>query len=244
MRTSNTFALVIGFALALFFGLACGDATQTEPAPVPCYLTPELPECSCDDADPCTWDTHNIDGCDHESVTYGHECIGEIGFCDVGGVCRQECDKRPCYDSVVEAPYGCVYTQRKNGWTCTDESGATGLCDDGECMIPNTAIEACKWHDNGDPCAYEDVNGVCTDGVCGPRTDAGACVAQETKCEMADGAAGWCGTWEWPTSGVLYCRSCEETTCLGVPGCSIVGNVCQGGSGDGGCPLGCCPVCY
>lgn len=220
---------------------ACGAPPHTdEPA---CYLTPDKPECSCDDGNPCTEDVREFDGCKHDAVPYGESCVGEPGFCDVGGVCRTECDKAPCLDSRVEVPLGCVYDERPNGWTCVSDSGNAGLCDNGACLIPATPTEACKWHDDSAPCSYGTVNGVCNNGVCIPRTES-ACVAQETKCHTEDVPVGWCGTWNWPTSDRLYCRSCEEITCLGVPGCSIVGDVCQGGDGEGDCPPGCCPVCY
>lgn len=101
--------------------------------------------------------------------------------------------------------------------------------------------QTCDAAEDYDPCSVGDVNGVCVGGLCVERA---GCDAQETKCVTSTILAGWCGTWQWPASEALYCRSCEELTCLGVPGCSITGDVCQGGDGTSGCPAGCCPICY
>jgi hypothetical protein len=103
---------------------------------------------------------------------------------------------------------------------------------------PAPVVATCRDASDYDPCGE---HGVCAGGTC---VDRAACDAQETKCQTPTIAAGWCGTWQWPASDVLYCRTCEETVCLGTPGCSIVGDVCQGGDGTAGCPAGCCPVCY
>jgi hypothetical protein len=71
--------------------------------------------------------------------------------------------------------------------------------------------------------------------------------AGETKCAMPGGVPGWCEAWDWPDGpnpDIYYCKSCLDIECGGVPGCSAVGTVCQGGNGAGRCPPGCCPFCY
>jgi hypothetical protein len=118
------------------------------------------------------------------------------------------------------------------------------ICDDGNpCTLDERGATGCTnvVRPDYDPCILADEPGVCAGGVCVPRA---GCDAQETKCQSPTVPIGWCGTWQWPASDVLYCQSCENLTCLGVPGCSPVGDVCQGGDGEGGCPPGCCPICY
>lgn len=239
--------IVSALCVCTFSAMGCVGEPDGPPASEPCYLNPNLPECSCDDEDPCTIDTREADDCKHGAVTYGDACIGQAGFCDVGGVCRTECDNMPCFDWTVEHGVGCAYTEHPNGWQCTASGGDGGLCDEGECFVPHTDAEACKWRDEYEPCSFDGTNGVCRGGICAPRSETDAtCTQQETKCTTDSIAAGWCGTWEWPIDPTpeLYCRSCIEIECAGVPGCSVVGDTCQGSDGTGGCPPGCCPICY
>ena len=123
------------FAPLLFIAVcACGAGPSPEDI---CRISPDLPTCSCDDANPCTVDTRGVDGCLHQAVVYGEACIDAPGFCDVGAVCLERCEPVPCFDSHVEPPYGCVYTVRRNGWTCTD-AGEHGVCHDGLCERSST----------------------------------------------------------------------------------------------------------
>jgi hypothetical protein len=124
------------YALAFVVSLVLGCGSTPEPPDgADCYLHPELAECSCDDGNPCTEDVREFDGCKNDHVVYGAACIGEPGFCDVGGVCRQFCDEIPCLDSEVQEPYGCVYARRSNGWTCMSDDEQTGVCYEGQCLI-------------------------------------------------------------------------------------------------------------
>lgn len=121
--------------VVLFAGLtvACGDRQPV----TDCIADPTAPECSCDDGDPCTTDAQRNDACAHGAVEYGAPCIGQDGFCDSDGTCRQTCDELPCFDWSVIPSYGCVYVARPSGWTCTDGS-VSGVCRDGVCAPPPT----------------------------------------------------------------------------------------------------------
>lgn len=124
--------------LFVLAGLVAGCGASPEPPPSPnCYDTPDLPECSCDDGNPCTADIRDVDGCKNNYVPYGEPCVDTPGFCDVGAICREQCEPIPCFDSHVEVPSGCVYEQRPTGWTCNYED-TSGVCRDGVCSSSPT----------------------------------------------------------------------------------------------------------
>lgn len=141
-------AMVVVF----FAGLvaACGTEPPADDGK-PCSITPYAPECSCDDENACTADAFDGNVCRHEPVALGSACLGEDGFCDVGNTCRQECDKVPCLDWAVQPGYGCVYSERPNGWTCVDDIGQSGTCQAGACVVAPTLCSSettkCRTHD-------------------------------------------------------------------------------------------------
>jgi hypothetical protein len=94
--------------------------------------------------------------CDRAKMTLGEPCPGGFGFCDSDGSCRTDCPVRACFDAHVETSYGCVYVQRKNGWTCTEE-GATGLCDEGVCDHSSVEPDVYDWASCGDLTSYPSV---------------------------------------------------------------------------------------
>lgn len=183
--------LVFTVSLLATIGIGCGDPDGTLPD---CGAMPDASWCSCDDENPCTIDVRRPDGCGHDAIIPGDDCQGAAGFCDTDGVCREQCEPKPCFDSYVEKPNGCVYTQRKNGWTCTATSGAVGLCADGECdteMFPKELFSVCQTVRELSHCEALGWEGACVDGWCHCYADAhcdasttgmacigGMCVAQ------------------------------------------------------------------
>lgn len=159
MKT-NVFFIVV---LSLLAAIGCGAPVET---PQPCHLTPELPECSCDDGNPCTEDARDVDGCKNEHVVYGAACIGEPGFCDGSGVCRACYDGDSCTDDL-NIDGICEYVTRLDGHSCTTSAGELGVCIRGGCTNEFPDTGECIGRPDGQSCNLP-FHGACLNERCVP----------------------------------------------------------------------------
>jgi hypothetical protein len=97
------------------YGLCCLGVIDTS--------TPAWSCISCDDANPCTWDT-GYDGCLHAPQPAGFPC--QLGVCDGSGNCLCN-DGNPCTVDALIAGV-CGFKPLPGGTPCDDGAGCAGTC--------------------------------------------------------------------------------------------------------------------
>jgi len=209
----------------------CGDKVCQPATPV-----------SCDDGDPCTEDSCDLDGCHHRPVTgacddgnpctYGDTCA--TGTCQgTPYVCPvTECLSR----SVCDGQGGCIPTPRPDGSACSPDANpcTNDICQGGLCGHPPKADGS--FCNDGNPCTRNDScqQGVCTggalvtcpapdschrDGTCDPAT--GLCVptVKEDGSPCDDGNL--CTRTDQCQGGI--CVGSDPRTCEALDDCHLAG---------------------
>ncbi|MEC8023847.1 MAG: SUMF1/EgtB/PvdO family nonheme iron enzyme [Myxococcota bacterium] len=164
----------------------------------------------CDDGNSCTIDYCALDtGCvsspnDGIPCDDGNPCTAadtcSSGACLPGGATSCD-DGNECTTDNCSSELGCTYGPVPIGKACTDNDPCTSgdVCENEQC-VPGSLINCDDSNDctadqcvSGSGCTYQNVDGVCADGV-GVCLDGACCMPSCTAAECgSDGCGGLCG---------------------------------------------------